>query len=39
MKKIEQEGEPKNYKRKAKVIINRRPRETVAGHSQKIEVM
>ena len=34
--KIEQDGEPKNYKR---VFRNRRPRETASGHSQKIEAM
>ena len=37
MKKIEQEGEQKNYKWKRNVIRNRRPRETVPGHSHKIE--
>ena len=36
--KIEQEGEPINYKRKRKVVRNRRPRETAPGHSQNIEV-
>ena len=38
MKKIEQEGEPKKTARgKEMVVRNRRPRETVPGHSQEIE--
>ena len=37
MKRIEQEGEPKTTRGKEEVVRNRRPRETVPGHSQKIE--
>ena len=36
-KKIEQEGEQKSTRGKEKVIKNRRPQETMPGHSQRLK--